>query len=217
MIKNIVFDMGQVLIHWEPQVLCARTGMSMADSALLAKELFVSPYWVMLDRGTATEDEVVAAVSKKLPEKFAPAISQLVHGWWKRPLTPMEGMGDLIKELKENGYNIYLLSNANLRLRDYFSRIPGSKYFDGLMVSAEEKLLKPEHEMFERLYERFHLVPEECFFVDDNPSNVEAAIHSGMPAVVFYADAERLRRDMDEAGIRVRSIPLNWIEEAKKN
>lgn len=215
MIKNIVFDMGQVLIHWEPKALCARMGLNMADSALLEKELFVSPYWVMLDRGTISEDEVIAAVSRKLPEKFAPAIDQLVHGWWKRPLTPMEGMADLIKELKENGYGIYLLSNANLKLREYFSRIPGAKYFDGLLVSAEEKLLKPEQEIYQCLYNRFSLNPEECFFVDDNPANVEAAMRSGMQSVVFYADAERLRRDMDEAGIRVRSTPLDWIAENK--
>lgn len=110
-------------------------------------------------------------------------------------------MEPLIRELKSRGYGIYLLSNASLRLREYFERIPGSDCFDGLMVSAEEKLLKPEHEIFEALYARFHLKPEECFFIDDSPANVEGALRTGMPATVFRGDVSALRREMTDRKI----------------
>lgn len=215
MIKNIVFDMGRVLIHWEPKVIASRYGLRFGDVELLVKELFVSPQWVMLDRGTISEEDAVAAVCKKLPPHMHEAVDAIVKGWWRRPLTPMEGMAELVKELKENGYNIYLLSNASLKLRDYFPRIPGSRYFDGLLVSAEEKLLKPEKEIYARLYERFDLTPGECFFVDDAPANIEAAMRSGMDGTVFFGDTARLRRELADAGIRVTHDDASWIPEEK--
>ncbi len=215
MIKNIVFDMGRVLIHWEPKAIASRYGLRFGDVELLVKELFVSPQWVMLDRGTISEENAVAAVCKKLPPHMHEAVDAIVKGWWRRPLTPMEGMGELIKELKENGYHIYLLSNASLKLRDYFARIPGSRYFDGLLVSAEEKLLKPEREIYERLYERFGLIPSECFFIDDAPANIEGAMRTGMDGTVFFGDVQRLRRELAAVGINVTCDDASWIPEEK--
>lgn len=215
MIRNIIFDMGRVLIHWEPKAMASRYGLGYGDVELVVKELFVSPYWVMLDRGTISQEDAIAAVCKKLPEQMHQAVAGIVNGWWKRPLTPMEGMADLVKELKENGYNIYLLSNASINLREYFARIPGARYFDGLMVSAEEKVIKPEVEIYHRLYERFDLKPEECFFIDDAPANIEAAWRTGMGGTVFFGNTERLRRELAEVGVNVRFTPQQWIPEGK--
>ena len=72
------------------------------------------------------------------------------------------------------------------------------------MVSAEEKLLKPSLEIYQRLYEKFGLKPEECWFIDDSPANVEGAIYTGMGGSVFYGDVPRLRRELRRAGIRCR-------------
>ena len=103
--------------------------------------------------------------------------------------------------LKEKGYGIYLLSNAGVSLREYFPGIPGAEYFDGLLVSAEEKLLKPQHEIYHRLYGRFGLDPARCFFIDDSPANIEAALCTGMEGTVFRGDPARLRRELEQAGI----------------
>lgn len=203
MIKNIIFDMGQVLIHWRPYMFTSTSDLSQEEEQLLTKELFSNIEWPQLDRGTISEEDATASVCARLPEKFHPMVEEIIFGWWKRPLVPMEGMADVIKELKENGYKIYLLSNASIHLREYFSRIPGSEYFDGLLVSAEEKLLKPQHEIFETLFERFSLNPEECFFVDDSPYNIEGAHCCGMQGAVFHGDVEELRYNMQNAGIRI--------------
>ena len=109
---------------------------------------------------------------------------------------------ELVRRLKAQGYGIYLLSNASTALRGYFPRIPGSECFDGLLVSAEENLLKPQWEIYHTLYRRFHLDPQRCFFVDDAPANVEAALCTGMKGTIFRGDVHRLRREMREAGIR---------------
>lgn len=204
MIKNLVFDMGQVLICWQPRQFTAKYGFPEAQENLLIRELFQSVEWVRLDRGTISEPEVVTRVCARLPQQLHGAVEEIVTSWWKRPIVAVEGMAELIRELKENGYGIYLLSNASLALRSYFPRIPGSECFDGLMVSAEEKLLKPQHEIFEALFHRFGLSAESCFFVDDVPANVEGAQNVGMPGTVFRGDMSRLRRELHDAGVRCR-------------
>lgn len=201
MIQNLVFDMGQVLIRWQPELLIAHMALPEADKQTVLREVFRNVEWVRLDRGTIREEDALESICRRLPERLHPAARQLVLGWWQRPLIPVPGMAELIRELKEAGYGIYLLSNASLRLRDYFSRIPGSEYFDGLLVSAEWKLLKPQHEIYEAFCRAFSLAPESCFFVDDLPANVEGAMVTGMRGAVFHGDVPRLRRELQAAGI----------------
>ena len=205
MIRNVVFDMGQVLIHWNPHLLLTPFHLTPGEEDAVIRELFQSVEWVRLDRGTITEEGAVRAVCERLPETLHTSVREVVTRWHARTLEPMEGMADLLRELKEKGMHIYLLSNANLKLRSYFPRIPGSECFDGLMVSAEERLLKPQHEIFEALLSRFGLKAEECFFVDDAPANVEGAAEAGLSGTVFYGDVPRLRRELRKAGIPVEA------------
>lgn len=204
-ITTVVFDMGQVLIHWTPMKIVEHMALTEQDKAMLMTELFQSVEWVQTDHGTITLNQVVEQVNARLPKHLHPAVEEIVMGWWRRPLVPMEGMGELVKELKERGYKIYLLSNASVDLRKYFDRIPGSEYFDGLMVSAEEKLIKPQHEIFKALYSRFHLEPEHCVFIDDSPANIEAALCTGMDGIIFRGSAERLRGELREKGVEIDS------------
>lgn len=202
-IDTIVFDMGQVLIHWQPLALIAHMNLTEKQKELLLTELFQSVEWVQSDHGTIALEQIVTQVCRRLPEDLHPAVEELVLGWWRRPLVPMEGMAELIRELKEKGYKIYLLSNASVDLRKYFHRIPGSEYFDGLMVSAEERLLKPQHEIYHTLYSRFRLEPGRCLFIDDSPANIEGALCTGMEGIIFRGDVARLRRELGQRGIDV--------------
>ena len=205
MIDTIVFDMGQVLIRWTGALLLEQYGLSEEDHALLLRELFGDVEWPMLDHGTISFEAAAEAVCRRVPEHLHGIVRELVTAWWQQPMRPIPGMADLVRELKDNGYGIYLLSNANLALRSYFPRIPGSECFDGLMVSAEERLLKPQHEIFGALLSRFGLKAEECFFVDDAPANVEGAAEAGLSGTVFYGDVPRLRRELRKAGIPVEA------------
>ena len=204
MISNLVFDMGGVLIRWNPEDMLRQYDLSDEDMAILNRELFKSVEWVQQDRGILDESSLVRAVCERVPERLWEPVKTLVFGWHQRHLSPMPGMAELVRELKENGYHIYLLSNASLALREYFPRIPGSECFEKLLVSAEEKLLKPSHEIYKRLYQKFGLNPAECWFIDDAPANVEGAICTGMQGSVFYGDVPRLRRELRRAGIRCR-------------
>lgn len=203
MIRNIVFDMGQVLIRWRPEEILEHFDLTGEEKTMLLQELFWSPEWTQQDRGILTEGEMIERVSARLPESIHAAVEEVIKAWHVWHLTPMPGMAELVRRLKAQGYGIYLLSNASTALRGYFPRIPGSECFDGLMVSAEEKLLKPQHEIYERLYERFDLVPEQCVFIDDSPANIEGAMLTGMQGIVFRGDTERLRRELRALGIMV--------------
>ena len=75
------------------------------------------------------------------------------------------------------------------------------RVFDGFFVSSEHVLLKPQHEIYEKFFEVFDLKPEECFFIDDNPLNIEGAACCGMAGTVFKGDVDRLKRELLDAGI----------------
>lgn len=203
MIRNIVFDMGNVLIHWSPETFIERLGVPEEDRPLLLSEVFGRIEWAQLDGGLISFEDAAAAIQSRLPERLHNAVHELVFRWWERPLLPVEGMAELVREVKSLGYGVYLLSNANVDLPKYFHRIPGSEYFDGRIVSADWKLLKPQPELYRVLLREYSLKAEECFFVDDLKLNVEAAVLVGMSGAVFR-DAGELRRELIRAGVPVR-------------
>lgn len=203
MIKNIVFDMGNVVIRFDPARFIDRFGVSAEERELLLREVFRSAEWVMMDRGTLTDEQCADILCPRLPEHLRETARKLI-AFWDRPILETEGICPLIEELKGLGYGIYLLSNASCRQPDYWQRVPASRFFDGTLISYSVKLVKPMPEIYEKFFETFSLRREECFFIDDSPANVEAALYVGMPATVFHNDAARLRRELRAAGVPVK-------------
>ena len=203
MIRNIVFDMGQVLIRWDPKRLVATLEMNEEDSALLEQEVYCSVEWASLDRGRITLEQAYESICTRLPERLHPGAEELVFRWWKSGLEPIDGMDELIHELKEAGYALYLLSNVNVQLPLYYDRIPGHDCFEGRIVSAEHLMVKPQHEIYELLYDSFSLRAEECLFIDDSPANIDGALLTGMDGILFRGSAGRLRGELREKGVRI--------------
>ena len=201
MIRNLVFDMGNVLIHWDPALFLEREGIPQEDRPLILKEVFGSAEWIQLDRGSVPPEEGTEAMCRRLPERLREPVRDLTWNWWKRNLLPMEGMAGLVRELKGLGYGIYLLSNAKADLPRYFHLIPGSECFDGRVVSADWKLLKPQPEIYQTLFREYGLKPEECFFIDDLNINIEGAWYTGMGGAIFDGSLSHLRRDLNAAGV----------------
>lgn len=204
MIRNILFDMGNVLLRFDRQVFLDRLDVSEEDKQLLLSQVFLSPEWVEMDRGTLREETAEPIMCSRLPEHLHDAVHQLTS-CWDQPIVPMEGMQELVRELKERDYGIFLLSNASFRQRAYWPRVPGSEYFDGTLISAEEGIMKPAPEIYRLCLSRFGLKPEECFFIDDVPANIEGAAACGIAGAVFQADAALLRRQLRAAGVQVEA------------
>ena len=204
MIKNVVFDMGQVLITWSPERLIARQGYTGEDAELLKREVFSCAEWQSLDRGLPSIETCLEGIYRRIPERLWPVTEHFARAWWVEELWPVAGMAEVVREVKGLGYGVYLLSNASSFLHEYFHRIPGSECFDGKIVSADHKLLKPEKEIYRILFDTYALEPSECFFIDDNPANVEAAYQLGMPGTVFFQDIRRLRKELNAVGVPVK-------------
>ena len=189
MIRNIVFDMGNVMIYFNKNLFLDRAGVTGEDRRLLERIVFDSLEWARLDRGSLLEPEAERLMCSRLPERL--------HG------LPVEGMEELIAELKEKGYGIYLLSNASYRQHEYWPRIPASRFFDGTLISADVKLVKPQPEIYRLLCETFSLIPDECVFIDDAINNAEGAFLCGMHPIVFHDDVAELRARLRELDVPV--------------
>ena len=194
MIRNVVFDMGNVLINFNQGHFIDRAGVTdPADKELLLRELFHSIEWSLMDWGKMTEPEAEAAILPRLPERLHKVAHDMIFRW-NEPVEPIPGMAKLIADCKAKGMGIYLLSNASERLYTYFDTIPGHELFEGRVVSATEKCVKPMPEIYQALLDRYHLKAEECLFVDDIAINVTGAMNCGLQGHVFDGDADRLRR-----------------------
>ena len=203
MIRNIVFDMGNVLIRFDPSLFIDREGITdPEDRRLILDELFNSVEWAQMDRGILEEKTAEPFILERFPERLHPTVSNLLHHW-AIPGDEFTGMRELVADLKNAGYGLFLLSNASTAQHRYWPLFPVSRYFDGKLVSCDVKVVKPMREIYQIFTDRFLLDPEECLFIDDAPANVAAAITCGWNGIVFHQDAAQLRRKMRQFGIRI--------------
>ena len=202
MIRHIIFDMGNVLLRFDPELFLDRIGAAGADRELLLREIFRSDDWLGLDRGDHDEPQATEKMCARLPEHLHETARRLVCHW-DEPLIPVEGMDELVSELKAAGYGIWLLSNASRRQHAYWHRLPVHGYFDTL-ISADERLLKPHRAIYDRCLEKFGLEAEECFFIDDSAANIAGAGERGIRGFEFHFDVPALRRALQAAGVAVK-------------
>lgn len=200
MIRNILFDMGRVLIRFERDLFLDRYDLRPEEKTLLLREIFLSVEWSMLDRGSLCEKEMLEIVCRRIPASLHETAQGLILHW-DEPLMPVPGMEELVRELKAAGYHIFLLSNASARQHDYWPRIPGASCFEDTLISADVHLVKPQPEIYRAALDKFRILPEESVFIDDNTLNIEAALNAGMYGIVFHQDLEELRRKLREIGV----------------
>ncbi len=202
MIHNIVFDMSNTLIPFETQRMMQNAGVPEEDYAQFRLEVVHSMEWQALDRGAMEEEEAIRRICENLPAHLHDAVRYfLAHVF--AGSAPFPQMYELVQDCKRAGYQTFLLSNASERFHEVKPLIPAISLMDGVFLSCEVKLLKPDPAIYRSFFERFHLTPETCFFIDDVAANVEAAVYCGMPGFVFRRDISRLRAAMRKAGVQV--------------
>jgi len=201
MIRNIVFDMGNVLIRFDPGYFIERAGITnTADMKLIMNELFLSVEWAQMDSGTLSEKTAGPLILARFPERLKPVVRELLYSW-AYPREPVPGMEKLVRRLKDAGYGIYLLSNASKAQHEYWPRVFASELFDGKLISCDVKVVKPCHRIYQLFTEKFSLIPEECVFIDDSPANVAGAIACGWHGIVFHGFCAELEEKLREKGI----------------
>lgn len=196
MIKNIIFDMGNVLLDYDPEVCLRHFIEKEEDRAWIRRELFQGPEWIEGDLGHLTDAERFDGVSLRVPERLHRELRQCVDEW-HMCMQPVPGAKEFCGYVKEKGCRVYVLSNASNSFYKYFPRFAPLDYFDGIVVSCDIHIIKPDIRIYQHLLDKYHLLPEECFFIDDVAANVEGAGKAGIHGAVFQGDFEDIKKSLD--------------------
>jgi len=199
--KNIVFDFGGVLVDWNPHHLYDKYFGSREKAEWFLNNICLYSWNLQMDGGKPFA-EGVAELQAEYPE-WSEAIAIYHTRWIEMMNGEIEGMASVIRRLKMAGYGVYGLTNWSAEtfpmVRDTY---PVFQEFDGIVVSGEEHLLKPDEAIYKCLLERYDLQAEESLFVDDNADNVAGARNVGMKAIQFTSAVELERELKDVFGLQ---------------
>lgn len=199
MIKNVIFDFGQVLVHFEPEYMVRQYVENDEDVKLLSQVIFDRLYWDRLDLGTITDEETIAFCRERLPQRLW-EVAKKIHMNWIYNIPEIGGMKDLIKYIKErHGVGVYVLSNISHYFADHSGEIDILNYSDGCVFSARLGITKPDHRIFDHICKKYGMNPSETLFVDDSEKNIKASIDFGLNGYLFDGDSQKLKTYLDEA------------------
>ena len=201
-IKHIIFDFGNVLVTFRPRDYIEKVFTEQGDRDAVFNLLFNSVTWLQLDKGVLPLAEARQIILDKMPQKLKEGTAFLFDNWYK-DLAPVSGMEALVGELGEEGYTLYLLSNIAESFKLYCDNVPVLRHIHHKYLSFEKHLIKPDSRVYLDFFREYNLNPSECYYVDDWPYNVEMATALGIPSFLFTDDAEALKKDMREKGIRI--------------
>lgn len=189
MIKNIVFDVGKVLVDFDWQGFMDTLDLTPDVYEKVANATVLSELWNEFDRSKMSDEEILRGFLEKAPD----CEMEIMRFW--------NNMGNCIKRyeyahswissLQEKGYKVYLLSNYSRRM--YFQSIEELSFVeevDGAIFSYEVQATKPELEIYEALLKKYGLNPTECVFLDDNRGNIIAANQLGMATIHFHTKSQ---------------------------
>ncbi|MCY1707840.1 HAD family phosphatase [Pannonibacter sp. SL95] len=201
-VTTVVFDIGNVLIEWDPEYLYRRLIPDEAARRHFLTEI-CSPAWNLeQDRGRSWSEAVAECVARH--PGHADLIRAYDEGWHEMVPGEVPGTAGLLEELVAADVPLYAITNfSNEKFAEAKARFPFlATSFRDTVVSAEERLLKPDPRIYEVLLERNGLTAEACVFIDDSLKNVEGARAVGM-AAIHFTGAEPLRLELRRMGFGV--------------
>lgn len=200
MIKNVVLDVGRVLVAWQPLDTMRELGFSEEIINTLDAALFKSGVWNETDRGVLKDEEFLELAVEKAPDyekEIRLFWNNIDKAIWQFPYAR-----PWIRAMKKAGYNVYILSNYGSFT--YEKTREGALNFvedvDGAIFSYEVKVIKPDAAIFLALFEKYQIKAEESVFLDDLPANIEGAKRMGMHGIVF-AELEDAREELKALGV----------------
>ncbi|MCR1898321.1 HAD family phosphatase [Irregularibacter muris] len=200
MIDTIIFDIGRVLLEYQPErYLKTKYSPSMEIAETLFENIFASAEWIELDRGTMEVTRAKEVIGKRIPH-YQKQVEEVLDTWHEL-MVPIMGTVDIMNKLREKKYNIYLLSNMNDKIFD----IVHKKYkflreVDGEVISAHVKLLKPQREIYQEIIQKYNLTPSQCIFIDDMKPNAQGAEKVGIRGIHFISP-QQLEAELKELGV----------------
>jgi putative hydrolase of the HAD superfamily len=183
MIRNIIFDLGNVLISFIPSEYLKKKNYPLNIRNRILNDIFRSEEWKKLDNGDITVDEAIDSITLKSALKREEIA--LVFNFRTDIMFPLDDNVRLLPGLKKQGFRLYYLSNFPL---DSFEEVKNDyyffRYFDGGIISSEVKLSKPDVRIYRHILSKYALKPAECLYVDDIEENIRAAELTGMATLL---------------------------------
>ncbi|MDY5324815.1 MAG: HAD family phosphatase [Succinivibrio sp.] len=193
-IKNVVFDFGGVLLDWNPRYFYKSIFNDDQKMEYFLQNIATSTWNAQMDKGRSFE-ECMKELAEQYPEYKEP-IMLYRKGWETMLKGPIESsMRVLDAVMNAQKFKVYGLTNWSAEtFPGTFNKYKFLQKFEGIVVSGEEQMIKPEKGIYLTLIERYNLVPEETFFMDDNIQNVETALSRGINAVQFTGTDKNLEQ-----------------------
>lgn len=188
MLKNVIFDIGGVLLEyrWLDMLTCDY-GMDKSIALKFGENMFGDPLWSSMDLGNISVDEAVEQYGIKYPD-YQKDIKWFLNNAEKMRINRTR-IWDMFPKIKEAGYNIYILSNYSNELLEIHTKGASFwNYVDGEVISYQIHKIKPSVEIYRFLLEKYSLIPSECIFFDDRPENVQGAINESINAALVTSE-----------------------------
>ena len=196
MIKNIIFDLGNVIINYNQKKIINNFTEKEEEIKYIYDEIFHAPEWTLMDLGDITNEEAIEIINKRNEFKYGKLTQEFLQEWYKKqPIN--RDIVEIAKILKNNGYNLFVLSNMANQTYEYFKNDEFFSLCTGIVISAHEHVKKPDEKVYRLLLDRYNLNAEECLFIDDDDSGKN------------YETANKI-------GIKGRRIVPNQAEDVKK-
>lgn len=199
MIRNIVFDVGDVLVDFRYMDYMRNLGFDEECMQFLSSNMVITEFWHEMDLGIKTNADAVEHFTSLYPEYRSEIIS-----FWDNVqdiVQEYDYAPELLRGLKEKGYGVYILSNYPIETAElHWPHFKFLEYTDGRIISGYEKITKPDEAIYRLLTSRFGIRLEESLFIDDREINIQAADRLGMKTILFTGYTE-LQRELETLGI----------------
>lgn len=195
--KHIIFDFGNVLASFDESHLLKQFCDKEEDRRILSGIIF--PKWGQIDAGTLDYNDFCREVLANAPAHLKHTASDLLQNWHKH-LAPIPQTWEFVKDLKKRGYHVYILSNAPTHFAEHADFYEITKEFEGIVFSAVIEMSKPNPDIYQYLFDTYHLNPKECFFLDDKKENIETGRRLGMDGIVFTGDIDAVKQAISYTG-----------------
>lgn len=201
-VKNIIFDVGQVLVSYEWEDYLKSFHFLEEEEKLIAEAVFKSQTWNERDRGLFPEEEYLKQFIAALPAEYEEDVKRVLRES-EKTIQIKDYAETWTSYLKSQGYHLYILSNYSQFMLDHTraNKMPFLKNMDGVIFSCEVKEIKPEPQIYRTLLTRFGLKPEESVFLDDRPENCEAARVLGIHAIEFH-NLKQAAKELEKLGVK---------------
>ena len=201
MIKNLIFDFGKVLICYDypafVKTIFTDNEVLLEFDRVVCDEDFVR----RCDLGEESFLEIIRDCQSKYPH-WKRQLQEFYDRQLEAMTTEMPGMRDLLTRLRAAGYRLYGLTNWSDAIYPIIEKYDILRMVDDTLISSEERMVKPDAAIYDRLCEKFGLVKDECLFTDDKQINVDGAKAAGMHAVLF-TNACQYEKDLNKYGVEV--------------